>query len=569
MPVGLVRGRPPPLIRRLAVTTAIAAAAMSVFVFIGGGPVSLDELLYLWQGVEPSAAPTILNRYVHIYLQKLFVTFAANGLQGVQIYWGFVVAVTMGATYWVAAQLTGWRGVWVSALALVFLIGQGTIFNWVGVTYADYTVMMFVTVAGAVYLAGITAAEGRRHWHAFLLGLLFVLAVKSKETGLVLFALAVGIIVDAWAGGGAAAARRAMWWVAGALVATVSIMTLDALILGDFWFSVRPSNIEALLAFNHGQYARAHHNWISQIAISDLALPFAFYGLALVALTGRKTSVPTKILYGMPIFLAIFLTISMTAGKWQTQSRYFAPAIPLICAFAASYFHLSGISQIPYKRLLSKSTILIYFGASIIFIIVFFFFLKYVKDNDLFGWTPYLMIMNIYMPIIIFFLLLLFLFTTSGGLSRARGALAVLILGLWPMVAYVPIYLQHSTKVVERRFYPIAAFRQHLNVGRDTRLLVSRATAEHLGTDVNRALVLFFPTPVPSENVLVQSDWPFDAAIDYAIGTRTEVERWARLAGRDAEYAVFEPRGEFGLLCAAKACGRGPNGPGLGQRGDN
>ena len=75
------------------------AATWAVLAINAGGPIFSDEFLYIDAGLRSFAEPSYGNRYFHIYLQKLFMALAPTPLQGVRIFWGFLIAVTAALIY--------------------------------------------------------------------------------------------------------------------------------------------------------------------------------------------------------------------------------------------------------------------------------------------------------------------------------------------------------------------------------------------------------------------------------------------------------------------------------------
>lgn len=68
----------------------------AVFILLGiflakyaGGPIYSDEVMYINHGLLNVKDPFIINRYTHIFFQKLFVEIADRPLEGVKAYWVF------------------------------------------------------------------------------------------------------------------------------------------------------------------------------------------------------------------------------------------------------------------------------------------------------------------------------------------------------------------------------------------------------------------------------------------------------------------------------------------------
>jgi len=263
--------------RDFAVGGMLFLLLLGMFSYIGGGPVSNDELKYLAAAVDSAAMPHLLNRYVHIWLEKCFIVLTGDARSGMALFWATLVSVTTACVWFAVRLLRPGSGRWVAALAVALFLLQPVVFRYIGVTYADYTVMLWVTLAVVVCLAGLRAGSETPRWIPFLLGVLLVLAVRSKETGIIVILLPLALC---WRQEGfrvGAVARNAPWWLLGVGCAQSLLMTVDALLLGVFWFSLRPASIQALLGFNLGAHEHVRGNWFSWLLMSDLALPLVFY----------------------------------------------------------------------------------------------------------------------------------------------------------------------------------------------------------------------------------------------------------------------------------------------------
>ena len=120
---------------------SIFFASFSILYLIGGGPVTNDELKYLSISIDTTPEPRILNRYFHIYLQKLFLYLGNDPFIGMQLLWAFTISLTTALIFHSSIILSGSKHVVFGLISLLFFITQPLIFRFVGVTYADYTVM--------------------------------------------------------------------------------------------------------------------------------------------------------------------------------------------------------------------------------------------------------------------------------------------------------------------------------------------------------------------------------------------------------------------------------------------
>ena len=76
----------------------------ALFLAIGGGPVSNDELKYLAAAVDTAARPHLLNRYVHIWLEKGFIALTGDVRSAMALFWAVTAALTTSGV-WFATRL--------------------------------------------------------------------------------------------------------------------------------------------------------------------------------------------------------------------------------------------------------------------------------------------------------------------------------------------------------------------------------------------------------------------------------------------------------------------------------
>ncbi|MEE8367730.1 MAG: PA14 domain-containing protein, partial [Thermoanaerobaculia bacterium] len=90
------------------------------------------------------------NRYAHIYLLKFFITVSGGDpLVGVRVWWSFIFATTVAAIAVAVRSIGPGLQLRTLAVTLFVLLAQTTLFGMIGAAFADYSAMMFVTVAVA------------------------------------------------------------------------------------------------------------------------------------------------------------------------------------------------------------------------------------------------------------------------------------------------------------------------------------------------------------------------------------------------------------------------------------
>ena len=113
--------------RNLFTSTDIFLWPLCVFIFsfitfliVKGGPVTNDELKYLSVSIDTVQEPRILNRYFHIYLQKIFIYFFDDPFTSMQIFWSFIVSLTAALTFYSAMILSGSKNLMLAFISLLF-----------------------------------------------------------------------------------------------------------------------------------------------------------------------------------------------------------------------------------------------------------------------------------------------------------------------------------------------------------------------------------------------------------------------------------------------------------------
>jgi predicted small integral membrane protein len=83
------------------ITMAVMGIALwAVLAIYAGAPIFSDEYMYIDIGLRNYKEASYGNRYFHIYLEKLFMNLAHTPLQGVRIFWGFIIALTVVLIYY-------------------------------------------------------------------------------------------------------------------------------------------------------------------------------------------------------------------------------------------------------------------------------------------------------------------------------------------------------------------------------------------------------------------------------------------------------------------------------------
>jgi len=327
-----------------------ALAALFTFPHVGTA-INWDDLLYMNMSINPAPETWLLNRYGHIYLLKFFFFITGDCITAGRVYWCFMFFFTGVLVYWCAKMLAGKRGYVVGIIAaLLFFVQPLFVVREWGCPLADFSAMLWVMLGVFVYLAFPVNTQQHRRWVLMALGLIFFWAVKSKETASCMVVLLFGLGED---DSGVRRFGRFVrdigWACLGGLAGCVILMILEGAFLGDAFFSIRPSTFVG--SVDHyinrppdtlGRLARTREvmSWYAGMAKHEwlVALfgPFVLYLLIGWKSVGREFSLREKMVWLIPLVLMVFLTYARST--FWVLPRYFSPAIPLICVWAAQFF---------------------------------------------------------------------------------------------------------------------------------------------------------------------------------------------------------------------------------------
>ncbi|HNW14518.1 MAG TPA: hypothetical protein PKG92_07510, partial [Anaerolineaceae bacterium] len=174
----------------------------AVFILLGiflakyaGGPIYSDEVMYINHGLLNVKDPFIINRYTHIFFQKLFVEIADRPLEGVKAYWGFLVAGSAALTYVISRLTTKTSNILHAGISTLLYLTIPLLSVYSGNTSVDLTAGIFLGLTVVLYILCFRQ-PGKPVYLLSLMGLAFFLAFRSKETTLASAVLLIGFLFD-------------------------------------------------------------------------------------------------------------------------------------------------------------------------------------------------------------------------------------------------------------------------------------------------------------------------------------------------------------------------------------
>lgn len=530
---------------------------------VAGGPIYSDELWYIQVGLNDIHAFNVLNRYFHIYLQKFFMELAPTPLEGVRIYWGFLVALSTTLVYLAARLLSAKNSIIHGLLAVAVLSSFHLLADYSGVTVVDIPAMALLALMLLLYILVIRFPR-TQSWMLILLGALLFLSLKTKETLIVTGILFFGFGFDTQGNYRLAKLfRAALRIAAGVGIGILLFILLNTLVLKDPLFGLLPAHFRA---FANELRTTAGMNpeigdWYTAYLLPTLPVVFVLF-LASGIKSNERFPAEIRIAWLVPLMLILFLSFSMIKGDWGIRARHLFPILPFFSVLAPQFLDF----KYPNKRgewiwfgsyaVLGIALIaLVHFGSKR---------LVHNMEGDITSFLAYVLF-----PIV--FSLLLALLMLIKRYSIHTYILPVVCIGL---LLYPTIHSNVKSIFVARpvvqsfqqRVYPLDAFREQIQPSSEMRMLVSWNCAAAMGNpDLEQDIMLslfnlYFDANTERDNFelvdLDEENLPslWQQEFNYMLLTSWDYEMMQEQLGLDIieqRYIVYdEPGAYFWLLVA-------------------
>jgi len=488
------------------ILVVLAIALWAVMAIYAGAPIFSDEFMYIDIGLRNYKEPSYGNRYFHIYLEKLFMELAATPLQGTRIFWGFVIALTAGLTYYNTRTLLRGSRPLHGLLAVAFFLSFPLIIDYSGEPAVDLTAMLMVTLYLSVYCYGLRHVD-KRKLALILLGTLAFLAFKTKETTVFINFLLLGFVVD----------EQGRWqWrrlldllkplLTGLGIGILIFVLLDGFILGDPFFAIRPATFGAI--FTHYDFGRIFfedpNNWYRQYFLDDLLLPFMLFLISGLRLRD-ELDVPYKLVWIYPLLMAAFVTVNMVKIPWGIIERFYFPALPMVAMLAPQFLRFEWPED---KRSWLGFGLLLAAAGGLVFILRAIL-LDYAASMS---FDSASLLDSLYYPVLLSILLAaLFWIKRFSWFSAILPLFCIAAMLLSPLMHNYKYFVQYP-KINERYedlMYPFWTFPDDMDISPDDRLFVSpRLDQEYamLSDDPNDVVAMYnfyFDARISAKNVFV------------------------------------------------------------------
>ena len=469
-------------------TTAILFA-----LFARGGPNSSDITLYMDVGLNNIRTTWILNRYFHVFLQKLFLELAPHPLVGYQNFWGFLVGMNVFLIYISARKVLKNSSFINGLLALGLFFAIPVIAEVSGVIVIDITAMTMIAAMVALYIFSVNKGH-QKPWMMALFGLLLFLSFKTKETTLPAAVLLIGF---GWSEEGTFnlqfLLKNMLWVVGGVFAGVILFVMLNGILLGDPLFGLRLNDWRDFFGTYVSHAADSvwhadHRDWYQGYWFEHTLIPFVLFIISGVIIN-HKTHITRKLVWSVPLAFIAFLVLTINI-RFGYMPRFGLPILPVLCVLAAQFVDLKWFESVKDRKI-----VLLYAALGVAAMIGVRFLMRFAAP--ILDWELQSVVTLYYYPLLLT-LLFASLFLLPDKLTRNIVNLVIIVsILLSPMITN--FRLMFITRMNERIFTqavaPLSEFEDKITFFPEMRFYSIDSVFEgariRIGKDINELMVLF------------------------------------------------------------------------------
>ncbi len=450
-----------------------------LLVKVGGGPVTSDEFYYMNLSLNGLKSYLVLNYYFHIYLQRVFLLLAPSALAGAKYFWAFLFTATSFLIYLSTRWMSKGKSIWNAILSFCIFFSISTFPEYSGAPKIDFTTSFVVSL---IFAVSIFYQEFKLNKKIILivLGFLFFLALKTKETSLFSAVVLIGFGFDEhFRFSFREFIKIFIFVLPGFIVGGLFFILLNWLCVRDPLFGIRPQDFITYLnitAQNH-QFVTLDQNWLSDYVIRYIPLAFILYLWGGLKRLQNKEETIYRFIWLYPALLLGFLVIVMllTSG-FKIADRNFFPALPAICIFASQVF---WVDEKKSDRIQKKGFLFV--GIGFVLAILLQTLILQTSPQTNWNYTDFSQTIIIPLVILIVFSQLIW---NRGGLKKtfaisivclSLGLSSNLVTNFKSIVVDRPVW-----KRVTQMFYPFSAFKNSIHFSPQKIFYISPSLPWHL-----------------------------------------------------------------------------------------
>jgi hypothetical protein len=510
-----------------------------------GGPLSSDITLYMNVGLNNIRMPFILNRYFHIFLQKLFLELAPHPLEGYHYFWGFIIGLNVFLMYLSARRILKTSNLFngVLAVSLFFSIQVLAIIS--GIVYVDFMAMTMIMAMVFVYILSLDKQHANP-WIIGLLGLLFFLSLKTKETTLPAAVLFLGL---GWVRGHkfnlAVFVKNLFWVFCGVLAGILLFVILNGVLLGDPFFGLRIADwrefFQTYISPSADMIWQGNFDdWYQGFWFTFLAIPFTLYIISGVVIN-QKAHFTRKVIWAVPLLFIAFLILTINI-RFGYLPRFGLPILPLICVLAAQVVEIKWPDDVKGRK-----SILVYSGIGLILSAGIRLFMRFLAP--ILGWDLET-IVNLYLhPLLLTLLLASFFFIKNHLMRNIVNLVIILSFLISPLIINLRIMfvVRSNEKSFTQLVTPFTEFEEEISYFPEMHFYAIKSVFPagpiDIVKDINEFLVLFniyFDASATQENitfVLAPHDVSADILVEVFDYVLIPIENWDDIQSRTQTFA--------------------------------
>ena len=512
------------------------------------------------------------GRYAHVYLLKLFIALCGGDpFLATRVWWSFVFAVTVAALAVAVRSIGPGLQLRTLAVTLFVLLAQTTVFGAIGAALADYSAMMFLTAAVAVYLHGLAFVRDRpppRHeWHALAVGVLSMGAFRSKEVAAVLLLLPLLFLIEDGRLDLRRFARRIAYWTAGGIGVLSVLVLLDGWLLGNFLFTF-DSELAARLRdmnFPDELAPRSDKSWFHVIwrpggHPARLSLRMLWLGVVAAAVAAglQRRRLELRLLHLLPIAYLVALIALYVWMPHPFSGRMLIPILPVACLMTGLLLRDAGLEEVPRGRLLAPHVLVpTALTSAVLLLVLVPYRLGRLAAADFlpvaalrrYGWEPDHFVAGVLLPALVLVVLSCLALVVASRRARVAGLLVayVAFFGVGFEFNRTRLAQRWTAQTGELLLYPWTAFRGELEAARPRTVALSPDVAwRYHMSGPTRGSLARLALRRRDVTVVLSRDLPVEA--DVAIVSREVYRKWRRQAPELAATARVDAGGVLVLV---------------------
>lgn len=425
-----------------------------------------NDIIYLAAAIDTSRST--IGSYAHILLLKVFLLFG-DPLSAATLYWSFVVALTTALVYVNARILSHSANYFNGLLAVYLFFSSILIFQFSGVIFAEFSLMLFVTLGVTIYLL-YQRLNCCPRVLLVLLGVTIVLAWQTKIIGGSLVLLLVGLKwVDDEPLDWATYAKNLGLVAAGAVG-----MLLFMIVLFGSTLRLDHTNQDLVsTAVVQSESIRVTWYWLVSFR-SGIMLLVSLYLIAMVKTGKQWMERSNAVVWGLPLVLLILLPATVQFQHIFWEERHFFVILPITSVLAAQVFRIKPEASVQsYAQ---------YIGAIAGALVAVLLVSGWVAENgSRLGWSDVWIQSGFVFPIGLTLLFALFILFPVWNVKTVFAAFFCLFLMTVQPITQIPTFIQENNTVSTTIFYPYADFSEDITYTDEMSMYISPDVSREYG----------------------------------------------------------------------------------------